>query len=86
MPRGDQLSRQWRLLQLIERPAGITGSLPVAGMSTSSPAAGTVPPDQFAVFVQSVVVPCHVFACALMTLTIGTVVTRDLVRGRPESP
>lgn len=24
MPRGDQLSRQWRLLQLIERPAGIT--------------------------------------------------------------
>jgi len=24
MPRGDQLSRQWRLLQLIDRPHGIT--------------------------------------------------------------
>ena len=24
MPRGNQLSRQWRLLQLIERPAGVT--------------------------------------------------------------
>ncbi len=24
MPRGDQLSRQWRLLQLIDRPQGIT--------------------------------------------------------------
>ncbi len=24
MPRGDQLTRQWRLLQLIDRPAGIT--------------------------------------------------------------
>jgi predicted DNA-binding transcriptional regulator YafY len=24
MPRGNQLSRQWRLLQLIDRPAGIT--------------------------------------------------------------
>ena len=24
MPRGDQLSRQWRLIQLIDRPQGIT--------------------------------------------------------------
>jgi len=24
MPRGDQLSRQWRLIQLIDRPLGIT--------------------------------------------------------------
>src|SRR5688500_13299220 len=24
MPRGDQLSRQWRLLQLIDRPQGVT--------------------------------------------------------------
>lgn len=24
MPRGDQLARQWRLLQLISRPAGVT--------------------------------------------------------------
>jgi hypothetical protein len=26
MPRGDQLSRQWRLIQLIDRPQGITSS------------------------------------------------------------
>ena len=25
MPRGDQLSRQWRLIRLISRPPGITG-------------------------------------------------------------
>ena len=24
MPRGDQLSRQWRLLQMIDRPQGVT--------------------------------------------------------------
>jgi predicted DNA-binding transcriptional regulator YafY len=24
MPRGDQLARQWRLIQLIDRPQGIT--------------------------------------------------------------
>src|SRR5207249_10109799 len=24
MPRGDQLSRQWRLLQMIDRPPGVT--------------------------------------------------------------
>jgi len=24
LPRGDQLSRQWRLIQLIDRPQGIT--------------------------------------------------------------
>jgi predicted DNA-binding transcriptional regulator YafY len=24
MPRGDQLSRQWRLLQMIDRPKGVT--------------------------------------------------------------
>ena len=24
MPRGNQLARQWRLLQLLDRPAGVT--------------------------------------------------------------
>ena len=28
MPRGDQLSRQWRLIQLISHPQGITGRSP----------------------------------------------------------
>jgi hypothetical protein len=28
MPRGDQLSRQWRLIQLIDRPQGITWRSP----------------------------------------------------------
>jgi hypothetical protein len=35
MPRGDQLSRQWRLIQLIDRPQGITVDLTLLSLLAS---------------------------------------------------